>query len=175
MSITKDVLLNHLKDSDDFWRRKLILKVRFLNFLTPPHYTNSQNSMISFQNSWLFAKNLSIFVSLPWKLYNRYCHNDRSLICYNLTEKDIQFNLPTFAGRVTCMASNSVDSSILALGSGDGLIKVWKTASNKSMFEYTHIFQKGFRGKKCVLRLGAIHKRHRQLGRGQKLVKIGNR
>jgi WD40 repeat protein len=63
-----------------------------------------------------------------------------------LTEKDIQFNLPTFAGRVTCMASNSVDPSILALGSGDGLIKVWKTASNKAMFEYTTIFQKGFRG-----------------------------
>ena len=150
------------------------LKVRLQHFLTPPHYTNSQNSMISFQNSWLLAKNLSIFVPLPWKLNNRYCYNDRSLICYNLTEKDIQFNLPTFAGRVTCMASNSVDSSILALGSGDGLIKVWKTASNKSMFEYTHIFQKGFRGKKCVLRLGAIHKWHRQWGRGQKLVKIGN-
>ena len=82
---------------------------------------------------------------------------DRSLICYNLTEKDIQFNLPTFAGRVTCMASNSVDSSILALGSGDGLIKVWKTASNKAMFEYTTIFQKGFRGNYCVLRLFIRH------------------
>ena len=78
---------------------------------------------------------------------------DRSLISYNLTEKDIQFNLPTFAGRVTCMASNSVDSSILALGSGDGLIKVWKTASTKSMFEYTTCFQKGFRGENCVLRV----------------------
>ena len=51
------------------------------------------------------------------------------------------------------MASNSVDSSILALGSGDGLIKVWKTASNKAMFEYTTIFQKGFRGNYCVPRL----------------------
>ena len=54
--------------------------------------------------------------------------------------------MPTFAGRVTCMAPNSVDPSILAFGSGDGLIKVWKTASSKSMFEYTTTWQKGFRG-----------------------------
>ena len=73
---------------------------------------------------------------------------DRSLVCYNLTEKDVHFNLPTYAGRVTCMASNAVDSSILALGSGDGLIRVWKTASSKSMFEYTTCWQKGFRGKR---------------------------
>ena len=43
--------------------------------LTPPHYTNSQNSMISFDYSWFVAKNSSNFVSLPWKLHNRYCHS----------------------------------------------------------------------------------------------------
>ena len=44
MSITKNVLLHsHLfnekknqKDPDDFWNRKLTLKVRFQHFLTPP-------------------------------------------------------------------------------------------------------------------------------------------
>ena len=37
--------------------------------MTPPnYYSNSQNSMISFDNSWFLAKNLSYFVSLPWKL-----------------------------------------------------------------------------------------------------------
>ena len=36
------------KDSEDFWHRKLTLKVKFWLFLTPPHYTNSQNSIISF-------------------------------------------------------------------------------------------------------------------------------
>ena len=30
-------------------------------------YTNSLNSMISFDYSWFLAKNLSFFVSLPWK------------------------------------------------------------------------------------------------------------
>ena len=72
---------------------------------------------------------------------------DRSLICYNFADKSVHFNMPSFAGRVTCMAPNSVDPSILAFGSGDGLIKVWKTASSKSMFEYTTTWQKGFRGK----------------------------
>ena len=43
-------------------------KVRFRYFLTPPHYTNSQNSMISFDYCWFLAKNLSNFVYLSWKL-----------------------------------------------------------------------------------------------------------
>ena len=30
--------------------------------------------MISFDCSWFFAKNLCNFVSLSWKLHNRYCH-----------------------------------------------------------------------------------------------------
>ena len=30
---------------------------------------------ISFDYSWFLAKNLSNFVSLPWKLHNQYCHN----------------------------------------------------------------------------------------------------
>ena len=30
--------------------------------------------VISFDYSWFLAKNLSNFVSLPWKLYNQYCH-----------------------------------------------------------------------------------------------------
>ena len=36
------------KDSDEFVPRKLTLKFTFWPFLTPPHYTNSQNSIISF-------------------------------------------------------------------------------------------------------------------------------
>ena len=30
--------------------------------------------MISFDYSWFLAKNLSNFVSLPWKFHNPYCH-----------------------------------------------------------------------------------------------------
>ena len=39
------------KDSDDFLHRKLTLKVKFWHFLTHPHYTNLQNSMILFDYS----------------------------------------------------------------------------------------------------------------------------
>ena len=34
--------------------------------MTAGHYTNSQNSIISFNYSWFLCKNLSNFVSLPW-------------------------------------------------------------------------------------------------------------
>ena len=37
-----------MNDSDNFWRRKLILKVKFWHFLIPPHLPNPQNSMIYF-------------------------------------------------------------------------------------------------------------------------------
>ena len=40
------------KDSDDFWHRKLTLKVRFCHFLIALHYSNLQNSMILFDYSW---------------------------------------------------------------------------------------------------------------------------
>ena len=67
-------LLNFENWSSGDWRRKLTLKVKFWHFLTPCHYSNSQNSIISFVYSWFLAKNLSNFVSFPWKLHNRYCH-----------------------------------------------------------------------------------------------------
>ena len=60
--------------SNDFWRRKLTLKVKFWYFLTAPHYSNFQNLVISFEYSWFLAKNLTNFVSLHWKLHNRYCN-----------------------------------------------------------------------------------------------------
>ena len=66
------------KGSDDFRHRKLTLRVRFWHFLTACHYSNSPNLVISFDYSWFLAKNLSNFVSLPWKLLNRYCHNWRT-------------------------------------------------------------------------------------------------
>ena len=62
------------RDSDDFWHRKLTLKVKFWYFLTAPHYSNFQNMVISFEYSWFLPKNLPNFVSLPWKLHNRECH-----------------------------------------------------------------------------------------------------
>ena len=63
------------KDSDDFWRRKLTLKVKFWHFLTARSYSSSPNLVISFDYSWFLAKNVSNFVPPAWKLHNRYCHS----------------------------------------------------------------------------------------------------
>ena len=51
------------------------IEIDFESQILALDYTNLQNSMISFDSSWFLDKNLSNFVSLPWKLHNRYCHN----------------------------------------------------------------------------------------------------
>lgn len=40
------------------------------------------------------------------------------------------------------MAPNVVDPSILAIGGGDGQIRIWKTLSSKSAYDYNTIYQK---------------------------------
>ena len=53
--------LKNEKDSDDFWDRKLSLKVKLRHLpITAPHYTNSQNSIISFGYVDFYAKNFLI-------------------------------------------------------------------------------------------------------------------
>ena len=46
--------------------------------MTAPHYTNSQNSIISFEYSWFLGKNISNFVSPDLKIHNLYCHTVRT-------------------------------------------------------------------------------------------------
>ena len=58
-----------------FLCRQLALKVKFWPFLTPPHYTNSQNSLISVDCSWFLGKNISNFEPPAWKLDNPYYHD----------------------------------------------------------------------------------------------------
>ena len=71
MSRTKKVLLNWYssmkkkieKDSDDIWHRKLTLKVKLRHFLTPPHYTISQNLINFFGYVDFYAKIFPILYS----------------------------------------------------------------------------------------------------------------
>ena len=49
------------KKTDDSWHKKLIDRDKFWLFLTPPHYTNSQNSIISFRYVNLKKKIFLIF------------------------------------------------------------------------------------------------------------------
>ena len=73
------------KISDEFWLSKFTLKDKFWHFLSACHYnySNSPNLVILFDCNWFLAKNLSNFVSLPWKLHNRYCHTLEAF--YSLT------------------------------------------------------------------------------------------
>ena len=95
MSITKNVLLNSYSSMKKKIRKlrmifgveKLTLKVRFWHFLTCPHYTNSENSMNSFDYIWFFAQNLSNFVFLLWKL------NSGIAIIDKLDYEDLNFKL----------------------------------------------------------------------------------
>ena len=84
MSITKNVFLNSyslMKKIRKIWMI-FDFEVKFRHFLTPPHYTNLQNSMISFDCRWFRDKKLSNFVYLPWKLHNRYWLNENlSILC----------------------------------------------------------------------------------------------
>ena len=46
--------------------------------------------------------------------------------------------MPTLNGFAYCLASNMLDPSIVALGVGDGIIRIWKTGSNQ-LFDIKHI------------------------------------
>ena len=87
------------KDSDNFWYRKLTLKVGrlgdFALFDTSPLVQFSK-----FKNflwvCWFFGKNLSNFVTPIWKLHKPYCHNVEVVYLWlsqskNLTIKAIMF------------------------------------------------------------------------------------
>ena len=67
MSITKNVLLNWYSSMKNKLKKIPMIFdiVKFWHFLTPPHYTNSQNSIISFEyvDSWISWQNLELFLN----------------------------------------------------------------------------------------------------------------
>ena len=78
MSITKNLLLNWYslmkkkieKDSDDFWQRKLTLKVKFFDFdTTPLHQFSKFNSFLSV--CWFFdPRTWNSITSITISIYN---------------------------------------------------------------------------------------------------------
>ena len=65
------------KDSDNFWHRKLTLKVKFWHFLTlfdTSPLTQFSKFNIFLWVCWCLGKNLSNFVPPVWKVHNPYCH-----------------------------------------------------------------------------------------------------
>ena len=71
MSMTKKLLLN----SYSLIKKKNEKESQILALFDS---SNSPNLVFSFDYSTLLAQNLSNFVSLLWKLHNRYCHNPDS-------------------------------------------------------------------------------------------------
>ena len=102
MSITKNMPLNWYssmkkkieKDSDNFWYRKLTLKVGrlgdFALFDTSPSI-----QFLKFNNclwvGWFLGKNLSNFAPPVWKLHNPYCHNVQTITLTSL--RDLYCNI----------------------------------------------------------------------------------
>lgn len=64
--------------------------------------------------------------------------HDRIVAVLQINSKRVLYSLPTLNGFSYCLASNPIDPSILAIGSGDGLIRVWKTGSQK-LFDLRHL------------------------------------
>ena len=59
-----------MKNSVDFWHRKLTLKLQFWHFLRPWHYVNLQNTAIPFEYSWFLSKNLAFYDPSSEKLHD---------------------------------------------------------------------------------------------------------
>lgn len=57
---------------------------------------------------------------------------DRAYIVTELgAEPNVVLSLPTFANWAMCLAPNPMDNSLIAIGAGDGLIRLWRTAAKK--------------------------------------------
>ena len=61
------------KDSDNFWHRKLTLKVKFWHFFDISPLTQFSKFNNFLWVCWFLGKNLSNFVPPTWKLYNPNC------------------------------------------------------------------------------------------------------
>lgn len=66
---------------------------------------------------------------------------DRQLVCASLSTGAVALALPTLGGFVYCVAASRLDAYKVALGVGDGTIRVWNLAS-AARVEMTHIWMK---------------------------------
>ena len=103
--------------------------------MTARQYSNSQNSIISFDFSWFLAKNLSNFVSLPWKLHNRYCHNHQAVHhqAVHHAEPVVQAYEPT-EDVVDIAVGNKDFSTLVKIVSDLGLVETLKNAEAVTIF-----------------------------------------
>lgn len=70
---------------------------------------------------------------------------DRQIVCCNLKENahEIEFNIPTQGGYVYCMAPCPVDTSRIAFGVGDTMLRIWNLSEpHETSFDITMLWQK---------------------------------
>jgi gem associated protein 5 len=63
---------------------------------------------------------------------------DRSLAVYDLTAGRLVYSLPSLNGFVYCLAVNPVEPNWLAVGAGDGLIRLWNLGSQQ-LFDVSYV------------------------------------
>ena len=49
------------------------------------------------------------------------------------------YNIPCFAGFVHCVVSNPIEPGVLAVGAGDGAVRVWRTGDSGDMFSVKQV------------------------------------
>ena len=63
---------------------------------------------------------------------------DRIVPAFDLGARRLLYSLPTLNGFAYSLASNPVDPSIIALGAGDGIVRIWRTAA-KQLFDVRQV------------------------------------
>lgn len=70
---------------------------------------------------------------------------DRQIICCNIKKDDheIEYNIPTQGGFIYCVAPCPVDTSRIAFGVGDTMLRIWNLSeAHETSFDVTVLWQK---------------------------------
>lgn len=76
---------------------------------------------------------------------------DRQIVSFDLATEKLNYALPTMGGWVYDLALNPLDANVIAMATGDGLIRVWRTQSTKETFDTTTIALKNSQTKVTAL------------------------
>ncbi|XP_036766192.2 gem-associated protein 5 isoform X2 [Manis pentadactyla] len=66
---------------------------------------------------------------------------DRDVKCWDMATLECCWTLPSLGGFAYSLAFSSVDMGCLAIGVGDGMIRVWNTLSIKNNYDVKHFWQ----------------------------------
>ncbi|KAL2748138.1 gem-associated protein 5 isoform X1 [Vespula maculifrons] len=84
-----------------------------------------------------------------WRIKNRITvwtlAQDRQIICCNIKKDDheIEYNIPTQGGFIYCIAPCPVDTSRIAFGVGDTMLRIWNLSeAHETSFDITVLWQK---------------------------------